>query len=70
MDAIMRHVPYRGSTPMLIDLLSGQVHLAFDNLPASIEHIRSVWLADVGRRGAMKPAGRARGRNDMRRDQF
>ena len=26
---------------MLVDLLSGQVQLAFDNLPASIEHIRS-----------------------------
>jgi tripartite-type tricarboxylate transporter receptor subunit TctC len=37
----MLHVPYRGSTPMLIDLLSGQVQLAFDNLPASIEYIRS-----------------------------
>ena len=37
----MQHVPYRGSAPMLIDLLSGQVQLAFDNLPASIEHIRS-----------------------------
>ena len=37
----MLHVPYRGSAPMLIDLLSGQVQLAFDNLPASIEHIRS-----------------------------
>jgi hypothetical protein len=23
------------------------------------------WAADVGRHGAMKPAGRARGRNDM-----
>ena len=37
----MQHVPYRGSAPMLIDLLSGQVQAAFDNLPASIEHIRS-----------------------------
>jgi tripartite-type tricarboxylate transporter receptor subunit TctC len=37
----MLHVPYRGSAPMLVDLLSGQVQLAFDNLPASIEHIRS-----------------------------
>jgi tripartite-type tricarboxylate transporter receptor subunit TctC len=37
----MLHVPYRGSAPMLIDLLSGQVQVAFDNLPASIEHIRS-----------------------------
>jgi len=37
----MLHVPYRGSAPMLIDLLSGQVQTAFDNLPASIEHIRA-----------------------------
>ncbi len=37
----MLHVPYRGSAPMLIDLLSGQVQVAFDNLPASIEHIRA-----------------------------
>jgi tripartite-type tricarboxylate transporter receptor subunit TctC len=35
----MQHVPYRGSAPMLIDLLGGQVQCAFDNLPASIEHV-------------------------------
>jgi tripartite-type tricarboxylate transporter receptor subunit TctC len=35
----MVHVPYRGSAPMLIDLISGQVQVAFDALPASIEHI-------------------------------
>lgn len=35
------HVPYRGSAPMLTDLISGQVQVAFDNLPASIEHIRA-----------------------------
>ena len=37
----MVHVPYRGSSPMVTDLLSGQVQAAFDNLPASIEHIRA-----------------------------
>jgi len=31
----MQHVPYRGSAPMVTDLLSGQVQSAFDNLPAS-----------------------------------
>ena len=36
----MVHIPYRGSAPMLIDLLGGQVQVAFDNLPASIEHIK------------------------------
>jgi tripartite-type tricarboxylate transporter receptor subunit TctC len=37
----MVHVPYRGSAPMVVDLLGGQVKVAFDNLPASIEHIRA-----------------------------
>jgi len=37
----MVHVPYRGSAPMLIDFLGGQVQAAFDNLPASIEHIKA-----------------------------
>ena len=37
----MVHVPYRGSAPMVTDLLGGQVQAAIDNLPASIEHIRT-----------------------------
>ena len=37
----MLHVPYRGSAPMVTDLLGGQVQAAVDNLPASIEHIRA-----------------------------
>lgn len=40
-DIKMLHVPYRGSGPMLIDLLGGHVPAAFDNLPSSIEHIRA-----------------------------
>jgi tripartite-type tricarboxylate transporter receptor subunit TctC len=36
----MRHVPYRGSAPALIDLLSGQVQVMFDLMPASIGYIR------------------------------
>jgi tripartite-type tricarboxylate transporter receptor subunit TctC len=37
----MIHVPYNGSAPMLIDLLGGQVQAAFDNLPASVGHIKA-----------------------------
>ena len=37
----MTHVPYKGSGPMLIDVMGGQVNLTFDNLSASIQHIRS-----------------------------
>jgi len=37
----MTHVPYKGSAPMLTDLLAGQVQVTFDNLPSSIGHIRA-----------------------------
>jgi tripartite-type tricarboxylate transporter receptor subunit TctC len=37
----MLHVPYRGAPPALTDLLAGQVHVMFDNMPSSIEHIRA-----------------------------
>ena len=37
----MVHVPYKGGAPMLVDLIGGQVPFAFDNLPSSIQHIRS-----------------------------
>jgi tripartite-type tricarboxylate transporter receptor subunit TctC len=35
------HIPYKGSAPMLTDLLGGQVQVTFDNLPSSIGHIRA-----------------------------
>jgi tripartite-type tricarboxylate transporter receptor subunit TctC len=35
------HVPYRGSTPALTDLLGGQVQVMFDVISSSIEHIRA-----------------------------
>jgi tripartite-type tricarboxylate transporter receptor subunit TctC len=37
----MVHVPYRGSTPALTDLLGGQVQVMFDATPSSLPHIRS-----------------------------
>jgi tripartite-type tricarboxylate transporter receptor subunit TctC len=35
------HVPYRGSAQALTDMLGGQVQVMFDNVPTSLEHIRS-----------------------------
>jgi tripartite-type tricarboxylate transporter receptor subunit TctC len=35
------HVPYRGSAPALIDLISGQVQVMFDVMTSSLPHIRS-----------------------------
>ena len=37
----MVHVPYRGGAPALIDMISGQVQVMFDNLPTSIAFIRA-----------------------------
>jgi len=37
----MTHVPYRGSGPALTDLIAGTVDAMFDNMPSSIEFIKS-----------------------------
>jgi tripartite-type tricarboxylate transporter receptor subunit TctC len=37
----MTHVPYRGSAPAITDIIAGTVDVLFDNMPASIEFIRS-----------------------------
>ena len=42
------HVPYRGSGPMVIDLIGGQVQFAFDGISSSIEHIRAGKLRALG----------------------
>jgi tripartite-type tricarboxylate transporter receptor subunit TctC len=44
----MTHVPYKGSAPMLTDLLGGQVQVTFDNLPSSIAHIKAGKLRALG----------------------
>ncbi len=36
----MLHVPYRGAAPMLTDLIGGQVQVAFDPMPSSIEYVK------------------------------
>ena len=42
------HIPYRGSGPMLLDLMAGQIQMAVDNLPSAIPHIRSGKLVALG----------------------
>jgi tripartite-type tricarboxylate transporter receptor subunit TctC len=42
------HVPYRGSSAAAPDLLSGKVHVMFDNLPGAIEFVRAGKLRALG----------------------
>jgi len=37
----MVHVPYRGAVGMLTDLMRGELHVAFDPMLSSLEHIRA-----------------------------
>jgi tripartite-type tricarboxylate transporter receptor subunit TctC len=37
----MLHIPYRGAGPALQDTLAGQIKVLFDNLPASLPHIKA-----------------------------
>ena len=63
----MTHVPYKGSAPMLTDLLGGQVQVTFDNLPSSIGHIKAGKLRALAVTTATRSpriAGRADGRRD------
>jgi tripartite-type tricarboxylate transporter receptor subunit TctC len=42
------HVPYRSTAPALVDMLSGQMQVIFDTIPASIQHIRAGKLRPLG----------------------
>lgn len=42
------HIPYRGSAPMLQDLLGGQIDMAIDNLPSAMPHIKAGRLLALG----------------------
>lgn len=36
----LRQVPYKGAAPALKDLMAGQIHMTFDNIPAAIGLVR------------------------------
>ena len=42
------HVPYRGSAPMLLDLVGGNIQMAIDNLPAAMGQIKAGKLIPLG----------------------
>ena len=48
------HIPYKGSSPALTDLLGGQVMMMFDNVPSALPHIKSGKLRALATTGAKR----------------
>ena len=44
----MVHVPYRGSTPAITDLIGGQVQVMFDVTPTAVPQIKGGRLRALG----------------------
>lgn len=54
LDADMSHVPYKGEAPMLLDLLSGQIQLAFSSALGSKQHADAGKLRLIGVTGEQR----------------
>jgi tripartite-type tricarboxylate transporter receptor subunit TctC len=52
--ARLTHVPYKGSSPAVTDLLGGQIQVMFSDIPPAIQHVRSGRLRAL----AVSSAGR------------
>lgn len=48
------HIPYKGSSPALTDLMGGQVMMMFDNIPSSMPFIKSGKLRAIATTGAKR----------------
>lgn len=53
----MVHVPYKGSSPAMVDLLSGQIDLMFDSLSSSLPQVRAGKLRALAVTGAKRYPG-------------
>jgi tripartite-type tricarboxylate transporter receptor subunit TctC len=53
-NVAMTHIPYKGSSPAMNDLLGGQVMMMFDNIPSSMPHIKSGKLRAIATTGAKR----------------
>ena len=53
----LTHVPYKGSGQAVIDVMSGQVDMNFDSIPATIQHIRSGKLRAIAVTAAKRAGG-------------
>ncbi|HPU54103.1 MAG TPA: tripartite tricarboxylate transporter substrate-binding protein [Burkholderiaceae bacterium] len=50
----MVHVPYRGGGPAMIDVISGQVQMIFDNIPGALPHFKAGKVKGLGVTSAVR----------------
>jgi tripartite-type tricarboxylate transporter receptor subunit TctC len=50
------HIPYKGSSPALADLLGGQVKIMFDNVPSALPHVKAGKLKPLAVTSAKRTA--------------
>jgi len=53
-NVAMTHIPYKGSSPAMNDLLGGQVMMMFDNIPSALPHIKAGKLKALATTGAKR----------------
>jgi tripartite-type tricarboxylate transporter receptor subunit TctC len=52
----MVHVPYKGTTPAMVGILTGESHLTFSSVAAALPHVRQGKLRAVGLSGTHRSA--------------
>jgi len=52
----MTHIAYKGSAPVVTDLIGGQVDVMFDNIPNVIQHVRAGRMKALAVSGAKRAA--------------
>jgi tripartite-type tricarboxylate transporter receptor subunit TctC len=52
----MTHIAYKGSAPVVTDLIGGQVDVMFDNIPNVIQHVRGGRMKALAVSGAKRAA--------------
>ena len=51
------HVPYKGSGPMLVDLIGGQIQYSFDTMTAATPHVKSGKVRAIAQTRAKRASG-------------
>lgn len=50
----MAHIPYRGSGPAMVDLISGNTQVMFETMPSALQHIRAGSVRAIAVTGAQR----------------